>query len=151
MAKVVNILLHHTETLPPRPVEDAVVSPNGGLVGDSHDGRRQHRQVLLTDAQLLSQLGLAPGDLREQITVEGLAVDGLAEGTKVAIGDAVAVVQGECAPCFTIGGYLGEEDVEAFRDKLIGKRGTFVLFDEASAGTSIAVGDEVKVLEPAQS
>ena len=150
MGQVLSILMHHTETLPPSPVDNAEVSSTGGLVGDSHDGGRAHRQVLLTDASVLDQKGLKPGDLREQITIAGLAVDPLSKGTLLAIGDAVAEVQGECAPCLTIGGYLGVEDVEAFRDEMVNKRGIFVAFKSDSAGKTIRVGDEVQVLQEHQ-
>lgn len=149
MASIRSLLIHHTETLPPRPVSDVSVSTTGGLVGDSHDGGRAGRQVLLSDAEVLAALGLSPGDLREQITVDGLAVDSLQEGSLLRVGSAVAEVMGECKPCLTIGAYLGVDDPEAFRDQMTGRRGMFIRFLPDHAGAVLQVGDPVEVVTAA--
>lgn len=147
MAKISNLLIHHTEGERPAPSEHVSISRTGGIVGDSHDGGRLNRQVLVSDARVLSQMRLAPGDLREQITAEGVPFDELAPGTRVLFGEAEAEVLGPCAPCLSIGEYLGVPDKEAFRDAMQQKRGMFVLFDAKSAGTKISVGDEIRVLQ----
>ena len=144
MSTLVGIFLHEEKTKLPRSVDSAAIHVAGGIEGDSHaDEPRRNRRVLVTDAETLRAEGLEPGDLREQLAVEGLAVDQLESGSMMKIGDAVAEVIGRCAPCLTIGGYLGVVDNEAFRDSLEGKRGMFVLFSE---GKRIAVGDSVSVL-----
>lgn len=145
MASIHKILLHHTETEPPRAVESARITPTGGIDGDSHASGREHRRVLATDLEVLGTMGLFPGDLREQITITGMQVDSLDEGVILQIGSARAKVLGPCAPCLTIGSYLGVADVESFRDQMTDRRGRFLLF-EGSDGVEISVGDEVRLL-----
>lgn len=144
MATLVGIYLHEEEAKLPRSVDSAAIHPSGGIVGDSHAGEpRRNRRVLVTDAQILRMEGLQPGDLREQLVVDGLAVDSLETGSKLRLGRAIAEVIGQCAPCLTIAGYLGADDPAAFRESLVAKRGIFVLFSE---GDRIAVGDNVSAL-----
>lgn len=146
MASIHKILLHHTETQPPSAVESARITSSGGIEGDSHASGREHRRVLATDLAVLKDRGLSPGDLREQITITGMQVDSLDEGTILQIGSATAKVLGPCAPCLTIGAYLGVGDVEAFRDQMTDRRGRFLLFED-SDGVQISVGDEVRLLD----
>src|SRR5207253_2644645 len=111
----------------------------GGLEGDRH-GRRETRAVLVIDRATHDELGLAPGDLREQITIEGLPeVTRLAPETDVRIGGVTLRVNGECDPCTHIGGLLGQADVEAFRVSLEGRRGA--LCTVVAADGPIRVGD----------
>lgn len=145
MASIHQIHIHHTETALGRQVDKATVLQGGGIEGDSHSGGRPNRQVLVVSKAVLDEAGLNPGDLREQITVEGIDVDSLSEGTVLRFGDVTAEVLGECKPCLTIGGYLGVDDVEQFRDSMIGKRGMFVIFQNVAEGACIAVGDPVTV------
>lgn len=146
MASIHKILLHHTETQPPRAVDSARITSTGGIDGDSHASGREHRRVLATDLEVLATMGLSPGDLREQITITGLQVDSLDEGSILQIGSARAKILGPCAPCLTIGSYLGVADVEAFRDQMTDRRGRFLLFEE-SDGIEISVGDEVRLFD----
>src|SRR2546430_721092 len=55
----------------PTPVAEVVGRVGGGLDGDVH-AHRTSRAVLVVDRATLDALGLAPGDLREEITIEGL-------------------------------------------------------------------------------
>lgn len=144
MGMVKGIHIHETETEKPRPVGSATVAEGGGIVGDSHANGREGRRVLLVNAEVLEEHGLTPGDLREQLTIEGLDVHSLAADSYLAIGDAFARVIKECAPCLTIGGYLGVDDAETFKQSLQNKRGVFVAFRDEDAGVQIAVGDAVE-------
>lgn len=143
MPSISAIHLHEVETQHPRPVQSAKITASGGIDGDSHE--RAGRKVLLVSSQVLTGMQLAPGDLREQLTIDGMDVNSLPEGSRLKIGAVSAVVQGECAPCLTIGAYLEVPDPEGFRGSLTDKRGRFVVFDPSSAGQTIHVGDEVEV------
>jgi MOSC domain-containing protein YiiM len=95
-----------------------------GLDGDRHAGRAEgKRQVLLVEAGDLRDLGLDPGALREQVTVDLPGLMSLAEGTRLRVGEAVLELTGVCEPCTHIGEHLGAEDPEALRRRLVGRRG----------------------------
>ncbi|HEX2032447.1 MAG TPA: MOSC domain-containing protein, partial [Actinomycetota bacterium] len=66
----------------------AVQATDRGIEGDVHAGRRGKRQVLLVDATDLEAVGLRPGDLREQVTVDLPGLMALPAGTSLAVGDA---------------------------------------------------------------
>jgi MOSC domain-containing protein YiiM len=128
----------------PRTVEEVRATPLG-LEGDVHAGRKAgKRQVLLMDAGDLRDLGLRPGELREQVTVDFGGLMDSPAGTRLRLGQAVLELTGPCEPCTHIGEHVGVEDVEAFRQTLRGRRG--MLARVAIAG-AIRVGDPVEVLE----
>ena len=112
-----------------------------GLAGDRHARPNSRRQVLLMEQETLEQLGLRPGDVREQVTVRGVVLDRLVFGARLRIGQAVFEVAGPCAPCERM-----EEIQPGLREALVGRRGRFVRV--VGAG-SFAVGDEVVVEPPA--
>jgi MOSC domain-containing protein YiiM len=122
-ARVVGLHLHERHGEHPRAVDQAAGRVGGGLEGDSH-ARRVKRAVVIVDRSAHEALGLQPGDLREQITTEGLpGVSTLAPGTELRIGGLTLRVNGECAPCTHIGEMLGVSDVREFRASLEGRRG----------------------------
>jgi MOSC domain-containing protein YiiM len=110
-----------------------------GLEGDRHAREGSLRQVLLVDAAVLAAEGLAAGDLRENLTVEGLAVDGLPAGTRLRVGAAVVLrVTGPCEPCAFIEGIR-----PGLREGLQGRRGTLAVVE---GGGTLRVGDAVAEL-----
>src|SRR5439155_18594189 len=54
-----------------------------GLEGDRHARRHSRRQVLVVEEEVLNEFGLAHGAIREQVTVRGLALDGLVLGARL--------------------------------------------------------------------
>ena len=125
-------------------MREVTADVGAGIAGDSHGGRPK-RAVLVIDRSTHDALGLRPGDLREQITIEGLPeVTGLAEGTDVRIGGVTLRGNGECEPCTHIGDMNGQADVEAFRVSLVGRRGA--LCTVLAADGPIRIGDPVTVL-----
>lgn len=111
----------HTAPLEPL---DSVQATSVGLEGDRHAGREDgKRQVLLVEAGDLRDLGLSPGDLREQMTVDLPGLMALSEGTRLRVGEALLELTGVCDPCTHIGEHVGVEDPEAFRRTLVGRRG----------------------------
>jgi len=138
--KVVSLQLkrQHWDAL--EPVE-AVEAGSVGLAGDRHAGREDgKRQVLLTEQGDLNDLGLRPGDLREQVTVELPGLMSLGAGTRLRLGEAVLELTGRCEPCTHIGEHAGADDVDAFRRRLIGRRG---MLARVSRPGAIRVGDPV--------
>ena len=112
-----------------------------GLEGDRHVKRGSRRQVLMVEQETLDELGLAPGAIREQVTVRGLGLYGLAPGTRLRVGDALFEVADPCDPCERM-----EELRPGLRRALQGRRGRFVRVIEAG---SFAVGDTLHVEPPA--
>jgi MOSC domain-containing protein YiiM len=128
----------------PTPVAEALGRVGGGIEGDVH-GQRTSRAVLVIDRATLDALQLRPGDLREEITIEGLPdVTNLPEDTELRIGGVTLRVNGPCKPCTHIGELLGVADPEEFRQSLLGRRGALCTVSAASA--PIRVGDPVEVL-----
>ena len=143
-ARVVGLHLHERHGDHPRAVDEVVGRVGGGIEGDSH-AHRTKRAVVIVDRSAQDALGLEPGDLREQITIEGLpGVTTLEPGTEVRVGALTLRVNGECAPCTHIGEMLGVDDVEAFQASLVGRRGAECTV--IAADGPLRVGDPVEVL-----
>jgi MOSC domain-containing protein YiiM len=122
-------------------VASAMLETGVGLVGDKHAGAASKRQVLLADREALDALGIAPGTIKENVTVEGLNVMRLPVGTRVRIGaQAVLEVTSICEPCFRM-----DEIRPGLRAELEGRRG---MNTRVVDGGPIAVGDAVLVLQP---
>jgi len=131
----------------PTPVGEAVGHVGGGIEGDVH-AHRTTRAVLVVDRATLDALRLGAGDLREEITIEGLPdVTNLPVDTEIRIGGVTLRVNGPCEPCTHIGELLGVPNPEEFRQSLLGRRG--VLCTVALVSGPVRVGDPVEVLVPA--
>jgi MOSC domain-containing protein YiiM len=132
-----------------RNVAEAAVRVGGGIEGDSHVGRSK-RAVTVVDRSTHDAVGVRPGDLREQITVEGMPTLGsLAEGALLRIGTITLRVNGSCDPCTHIGEMNGIADPDEFQSMLEGRRG--LVCNVLSADGPVRVGDEVSVMETADS
>jgi MOSC domain-containing protein YiiM len=128
----------------PTPVAEAVGRVGGGLEGDVH-AHRTSRAVLVIDRTTLDALRLAPGDLREEIAIEGLPdVTNLPVDSELRIGGVTLRVNGPCEPCTHIGELLGVPDREVFRQSLLGRRGALCTVSAVSG--PIRIGDPVEVL-----
>jgi MOSC domain-containing protein YiiM len=143
-ARVVGLHLHERHGEHPRPVSEVVGRVGGGIEGDSH-AQSSKRAVVIVDRSTHDALGLQLGDLREQITVEGLpGVSVLAPDTELRIGGLTLRVNGEAEPCTHIGELCGADDREAFRASLVGRRGATCTIVEAEGPARI--GDAVEKL-----
>ena len=128
----------------PTPIAEVVGRVGGGLDGDVHS-QRTSRAVLVVDSATLDALHLAPGDLREEITIEGLPdVTNLPIDSELRIGGVTLRINGPCEPCTHIGELLGVPDREAFRQSLLGRRGALCTVSAVSG--PIRVGDPVELL-----
>jgi MOSC domain-containing protein YiiM len=141
--RVASLQLHEERCAQPRYVREVAGRRGGGVVGDSH-AHRTTRAVLVVDRSTLDDLGLRAGDLREQITVEGIpGVTNLATGARLHMGGLTLMVNGPCEPCTHIGEMLGVPDPEELRQRLLGRRG--VLCTVVDANGVLRIGDEVEV------
>ena len=139
-ARVVALHRSHAGRQPLTPLERATVVEAAGLEGDRHSKAGNRRALLVMESEVLRQLELAPGAVREQITVEGVDLHGLVFGSRLRIGPTVLEVAAPCAPCGRM-----DEIRPGLRRELDGKRGRFV---RVLAGGAIAVGDPIAVEPP---
>ena len=147
MPKVVSLQIHVAHGEPMRPVVEAQGRVGGGIEGDSHV-HRTLRAVTVVDLSTHESVGVKAGDLREQITVEGLPTLGdLAEGTLLRIGAITLRVNGPCDPCTHIGEMNGVVDPNEFQVKLDGRRG--LVCNVVAVDGPVRVGDDVAVMETA--
>jgi MOSC domain-containing protein YiiM len=148
MARVVSLQLHEGHGQPMRAVVEAPVRVGGGIEGDSH-AHRSKRAVTVVDRSTHDAVGVKPGDLREQITVEGMPdLGSLAERTLLRIGAITLRVNGPCDPCEHIG-EMNDRDPLRFRALLDGRRG--LVCNVVTANGPVRVGDAVSMLEMADS
>jgi MOSC domain-containing protein YiiM len=99
-------------------VWEAHAVANSGLQGCAHARPGGSRQILLVDSETLNAMGLPPGVIRENITTEGLNVNGLTLGQQLQVGEALLEVTSVCTPC----GQL-ERVRPGLRRELWGRRG----------------------------
>ena len=137
MAKVIHLQLKPTEGAPMKVVSSVEATANYGLKDDVNAGRTK-RQVLIIERELLDEFQLPIGDVRENITVQGIQLAGMAAGTRVRVGNALLEATLDCAPCQFI-----EDKRPGLRAAMEGKRGTLFKVIE---GGAINVGDEVIVI-----
>jgi MOSC domain-containing protein YiiM len=125
---------------PLRALDRAQLLEEKGVEGDRHAKKNSRRQVLVVEKEVLDDLKLAPGDLREQITVEGVDLNSLVFGTRLRVGAAVLEVTVPCDPCERM------EELRAGLEKaLAGRRGRFV---RVVVPGPISVGDAITVESP---
>lgn len=122
------------------PVDELVALENQGFAGDRCCGSKE-RQALLISTESLEELGLRPGDLREQITIDVPGLQAVPIGSTVTVGEASFVITADCTPCSKMAGYLDEEP-EAFKARSNKKRG---MLANVRRGGTIRVGDEVNL------
>lgn len=142
--KVVSINISEKKGVRKKPVGEAFIDANFGIVGDAHASSEWHRQVSLLaieSVRKMQALGLdvKPGDFAENITTEGLDLPSLPVGTAVAIGGEVlgevSQIGKECHTRCAIYHQAG--------DCVMPKEGIFI---RIARGGRVRVGDDVRVL-----
>lgn len=122
----------------PKPSVDAIVVTEAGVDGDYNRYRTAKLKgdpghaVLLIPIETLQALAaegwpVAPGDLGENITTEGIAYDAMEPGTRLEIGDALLEITEPCIPCSSLAAlpYVGREKLKTFIKTLRGRRGWY--------------------------
>jgi MOSC domain-containing protein YiiM len=119
-----------------REVEAALALADQGFEGCRHARRGNRRQILLVDVETLDSFGLAPGQVRENVTTVGLPVNELLKGQWLEIGEAVLEVTGPCEPCSRM-----DEIRMGLQQELRGRRGTLCRVIE---GGQVRIGDTIQ-------
>lgn len=111
-----------------------------GIEGDKHASAASKRQVLLADKEALDAVGVLPGTIKENVTVEGVDVMSLAAGTRIRLGQsAMMEITAVCEPCFRM-----DEIREGLKAELEGRRG---MVSRVVKGGTIKVGDPIAIEE----
>lgn len=167
-ARVIGLARSAAHGFPKQPCAELALVTGHGVAGDAHNGRTvQHlsrirrdpaqpnlRQVHLLHAELFDDLAakgfaLEGGDLGENVLTRGIALLGLAEGTRLTIGGAVIRITGLRNPCAQIEafkpGLLAEmvrKRADGSIERLCGVMGV------VERGGRVALGDSIAVQAP---
>lgn len=117
-------------------VETVEVVADLGFAACAHARKGGSRQVLLVDKETLEAMELHPGIIRENITTEGLNVNGLALGQRLRIGTVVLQVSAVCTPCDQL-----EKVRPGLRREMYGRRG---MLCRVLQGGTIRAGDAIQ-------
>jgi len=139
MGRVIHLFRAPKRRAPMEELQEARALEDVGLEGCAHARPQGKRQVLLMDRETLDVFELAPGIVRENLTTEGLDVNGLAFGQRLQIGEVELQVSAVCDPC---------EQIEALRPGLQaamqGRRG---MLCKVARGGLLRRGDEIVVMQ----
>jgi MOSC domain-containing protein YiiM len=108
-----------------------------GMEGCAH-ANPPRREVLFVSREHLDSVGVEPGDIRENLTVEGADVQQWPVGQRVRAGEAVFEITMVCDPCQRM-----DDLRQGLRAELDDKRGMLARVVESG---EVAVGDEVELL-----
>ena len=100
-------------------VEQAEAVENLGLKNDRHAIPESSRQVLLIEKETLDQMGLMPGQVKENLTTEGIHLMPLRSKQRLRVGgDVILEITKACSPCSRM-----EEIRPGLLKELAGRRG----------------------------
>ena len=99
MARVQNLFRSPKKHVPMEELTEVRAVADAGFEGCAHARSGQKRQVLLVDRETLEAMDLRPGIIRENITTDGLNVNGLQMGQLLRVGEARLEVSAVCTPC----------------------------------------------------
>lgn len=144
MARIVSVNTNLAAEFRKLPREQGELIEDYGLEGDRHAGRPL-RQVSILNVETLRDLErrgipVVPGDLGENLTVEGLDVMALAEGTRLVIGDAELEITGDRPACND----MRQVHPDALR-QMVGRSGKMT---RVVKGGLVAPGDQIRVRAP---
>jgi MOSC domain-containing protein YiiM len=126
---------------PMKEVREVEAMENKGFKGCIHGRPGSKRQVLLMDADTLDRLGLAPGAIKENVTIHGLDFQKLSIGQKLRLGDALLEITTPCDPCSRM-----EEIRQGLEGDLRGQRGWLCRVVKAG---KVRRGDPIEVVAAA--
>jgi MOSC domain-containing protein YiiM len=105
-----------------------------GLDGCAH-ARTPRREVLFVSREHLDAVGVEPGAIRENLTVDGADVQTWPIGQQVRVGEALLEITMVCDPCHRM-----DELRDGLRTELEDRRGMLARVVETG---EIALGDEI--------
>ena len=118
------------------PREQVTAIAGHGLEGCAH-ANPPRREVLLVSKMHLDALGVEPGAIRENVTVDGADVHAWPVGQRVRVGEATLEITMVCDPCHRM-----DELRPGLRAEIDGKRGMLAHVVE---GGEISIGDAVEL------
>ena len=136
MAQVLHLFRSPKRGLPMEELFVAEAAEGVGFAGCAHARAGSQRQLLLVDRETLDALELLPGIIRENITTQGLNVNGLAAGESLCIGDVLLEVAIPCTPCSR----LMDKIRDGLRSEIRGRRG---MLCRVMHGGTIQPGDRI--------
>lgn len=125
--------------IPMKPLDEVAIHDDFGLEGDRKAKAGSKRQVLVMPGEVLDDLGLEPGVVKENLTTRGFDVMGVPRGARVRVGEVLLEATFECTPCS-----LMDDIRPGLQEELRGQRG--MLF-RVVAGGRVRVGDEVVLVD----
>ena len=143
MASVVHLFRAPKRRLSMEEVETADAVTDFGFAGCAHAKKSSMRQVLLVDKETLDAMDLRPGIIRENITTEGINVNGLGLGEQLRIGPVLLQVSAVCTPCEQL-----EKVRPGLRREIYGRRG---MLCQVLQGGTIRAGDSIARVAAASS
>lgn len=112
-----------------------------GLEGCAH-AQPPRREVLLASKEHLDAVGVEPGAIRENVTVEGVDVQHWVVGEQIRVGRVLLEITMVCDPCHRM------DDLRpGLRTEIEGRRG---MLAHVLEGGEIALGDSVETIQPAE-
>lgn len=123
---------------PMEPLEMVNIIADFGLEGDRQARAGRKGQVLVMPAEVLDDLDLTPGMVRENLTTRGVDVMALRVGDRLRVGPALLEVAKEATPCHHMDGVR-----DGLQAELDGRRGMLARVLE---GGPVRAGDLVEVL-----
>ena len=139
MARVIHLFRAPRRREPMEGLQEVRALEDVGLEGCAHARPQGKRQVLLMDRETLDVFELVPGIVRENVTTEGIDVNGLAIGQRLLVGEVELQVSAVCDPC---------EQIEALRPGLQaamqGRRG---MLCKVVRGGMLRRGDGIVVMQ----
>lgn len=135
---IINLHIARVKGTPSDPVQEATALSGKGLEGDRSCNADNVRQVLFMDKETLDRFELEPGQIKENITTQGIDLTQAKAGQVFFVGDEVTMeVVGECEPC-------GKMDAirPGLREGLNHQRGMLAVVIN---GGAIKVGDTVRI------
>ena len=138
MARVQNLFRAPRKRFPMEELLEALAIGDQGLEGCAHARLGSKRQILLVDRETLEAMDLHPGNIRENITTDGLNVNSLPIGQQLRVGEARLEVSAVCTPCDQM-----EAIRPGLRKELWGRRGMLCRVLE---GGVIRRGDAIEKL-----
>jgi len=129
---------------PMKDLDEAMAVPGAGLLGCRHSRPGNERAVLLVESETLHEFGLEPGEIKENITTQGIDLKVLKPGAQLQVGETVLLeVTGPCAPCRRM-----DEIRQGLQAELQGRRGVNA---RVAVGGKIRPGDEIALVKPGRS
>jgi MOSC domain-containing protein YiiM len=138
MPTILHLFRATKKHVPMQELAEVAMVDDFGFEGCQHAQAGGKRQVLIVDRETLDAMDLRPGWIKENITTDGLNVNGLPLGQQLLVGAARLEVTGVCTPCNQL-----EKIRPGLRREIWGRRGMLCRVIE---GGIIRRGDPIEKL-----